>query len=134
MVLAEETALEMARRAPRPLAPKVFFGARRDAVFSEPFHLVRSRRRGKVEEALVESPTGSFALSATLDGSIVAEGWYPELERRSPRLHFLTAFEEDGLYFVHLGELEWLERADIVVIPGGQITFKYLYAQGFEAD
>lgn len=125
---AREAGAEMAKRMPREKEASTKILDRMDETVRYKLDLVKSDVRGKIREITIRSPSPRFSLLVMTDGVRRIDRPYSELAELSQYSEFIDAYESNGSYILHVGEVSWVrDGLATLYVDVGPITFQHIW-------
>ena len=96
------------------------------------YALVDLSGAGRLHEVTVISPSPSFKLTITVDGTVIWDKSYSDAEAETDEVVMVSAFQrEDGKYVYHLSDIPYTSNLKVEVTNTGtsNITFDLLFAK-----
>ena len=132
--LAERVAEKILERlpqvqAPAPITPQLFMREPHTVFVYARTILIRSTRRGYIEEFGFKTASNQFKLFVKKDGEYLVPGLdYASLDAWSEQIGWLLAdVDANGLYTVGIGGIEWDREFEIAIEPLQRPTTLTLY-------
>ena len=129
-VMVEEVAEEMARRMPRPaklreIVTRTIDWKSKRVEFE--LSLFDVKVGGKLQELMLRGPSKNYSIVLVTDGILRLYKTFEEMEVVSAYLDTIDAFEENGVYLLHLKDYSWLESAYSVISVKETIVFDNVF-------
>lgn len=82
---------------------------------------------GKLQELMLRGPSKNYSIVLVTDGILRLYKTFEEMEVVSAYLDTIDAFEENGVYLLHLKDYSWLESAYSVISVKETIVFDNVF-------
>lgn len=137
IIQAEETARAIARGAkvqkskielPETEVPKTHTVDKKEFSIEGDYSLLDITNRGELREVLVLSPSDDFSVLILGDGVKKLERSFTDLEDIAEELEFLSVFEKNGTYVLHVKNFSWQSTFLFLIRADPAISFTRLFA------